>query len=1047
MRSNVSSADAGLIAAPSVLRMKPVNRALTVVLTGLVLLVSLTVVYALWANARYTAHKNLEAEFDFRVRDLAENIIRRMGTYEQVLRATQGMLNGSMTIEREAFAYYAASLRLAERHPGIQGVAITELIPKAQKEAHVRSVQREGFPGYAIWPEGERETYTSITHIEPFTEMNRRAFGFDMWTQPVRRAAMEQARDTGRPALSGRVVLVQEAEKNIQSGFLMYLPVYRLGAPLSTLAQRRDALVGWVYAPFRAIDFMAGLGGERSADLHTRIFDGDTRAADACLFGCAEPAGHVPLFKTTRLIDIAGHPWTIDAQSTPEFEADLETITASTIAVAGTSISFLLAVLVWMLAQGRTRAVEIAVGMTQELRSSNARLDAEQRRIKVILENTHDAFVAIDTKGRITDWNSQAERIFGWRANEAIGKNGVDLLIPPEQRAAAHERMARFLDDSSGSVRNIRRELIAARRGGGHFPVELSLAAVKVGDGYIANAFIRDISERKETERRETQRQKALDQARTALLHAQKLEAVGKLTGGVAHDFNNMLQIISGNMEMLKIIGGSESERERLVQNALNAVERGTKLSTQLLAFARRQPLEPRVVNPRRLLRNIDELLRQAVGEAVDIETVVGGGLWNTLVDPHQLENVILNLAINARDAMPGGGRLTIELENAVLNDEYVSLIPGMRAGQYVMLAVSDTGSGMAPEVAERAFEPFFTTKAEGVGTGLGLSMAYGFVKQSGGHIRIYSELGHGTTIRIYLPRSFGTEQEMQDRTAETLAGGSETVLVVEDDNEVRTTVVGMLGDLGYKVLQASDAQSALDIVEQGSKVDLLFTDVVMPGSLRSTELAKRAKEMLPELAVLFTSGYTQNAIVHGGRLDPGVELISKPYTRQQLARKVRQVLADRSQPFPPQAAAETMIHSLEANAGLEPKARIETPLSILVVEDNDDLRQIAIHFLRIMGHSAMSASTAEEGMKALSDKRIDVLLTDVNLPGMNGIQLAEKALAAQPHIEVIFATGYGDTLNGFSQKDPVVLTKPYHFAQLEKALATLQKTPAAQGV
>jgi CheY-like chemotaxis protein len=371
------------------------------------------------------------------------------------------------------------------------------------------------------------------------------------------------------------------------------------------------------------------------------------------------------------------------------------------------------------------------------------------------------------------------------------------------------------------------------------------------------------------------------------------MEALGKLTGGVAHDFNNVLQVLRGNLELLESRYGRDPWGAERLGNAIDATDRGAKLASQLLAFGRQQPLAPVVINPARQLRSLDDLLRRALGEAIEIESIVAGGLWNILADPHQLENVILNLAINARDAMPDGGQLTLELANATLDDEYVSSLHDVKAGQYVMLAVTDTGMGMSAEVMERAFDPFFSTKPEGRGTGLGLSMVYGFVKQSGGHIKLHSEPGVGTTVRIYLPRSEGKAIEMEPRTGRSIEYGKETILVVEDDPKVQSTVVELLAGLGYAVLKANDAEQALAVVASGVHIDLLFTDVVMPGPLRSPEMAKRAVQMLPGLKALFTSGYTQNAIVHGGRLDPGVELLSKPYSRQQLARKVRRVLGD----------------------------------------------------------------------------------------------------------------------------------------------------------
>jgi signal transduction histidine kinase len=382
-----------------------------------------------------------------------------------------------------------------------------------------------------------------------------------------------------------------------------------------------------------------------------------------------------------------------------------------------------------------------------------------------------------------------------------------------------------------------------------------------------------------------------LRESEATLRQSQKMEAIGQLTGGVAHDFNNLLQVISGNLQLLgRDIAGND-KAERRVNNASVAVNRGAKLASQLLAFGRRQALEPKVINIGRLVTGMDEMLRRTLGEAVEIETVVSGGLWNTLIDPGQVENALLNLAINARDAMRDTGKLTIEVGNAHLDDAYACKHEEVKPGQYVVLAVTDTGTGMSPEVLARVFEPFFSTKPEGRGTGLGLSMVYGFVKQSNGHVKIYSEVGQGTTIKLYLPRADQREDVIAVVDDAEIVGGQEIVLIAEDDDGVRAVAVDLLTELGYRVLTANDAASALTIVESGVAIDLLFTDVVMPGSLKSPELARRAKQLLPDLTVLFTSGYTENAIVHGGRLDAGVELLPKPYTREALAHKIRRVL------------------------------------------------------------------------------------------------------------------------------------------------------------
>ncbi len=496
--------------------------------------------------------------------------------------------------------------------------------------------------------------------------------------------------------------------------------------------------------------------------------------------------------------------------------------------------------------------------------------------------------------------------------------------------------------------------------------------------------------------------------AEAALSRAQKMESIGKLTGGVAHDFNNLLQVISGNLQLLATDVTNNERAERRVANAMAGVARGAKLAAQLLAFGRRQALEPRVVNVTRFVRNMDDMLRRAIGEGIEVETIAAGRLWNTFIDPNQIENALLNLAINARDAMDGQGRLTIELGNASLDQDYARTHDEVEPGQYVMLAVTDTGCGIPPEIMAKVFEPFFSTKGEGKGSGLGLSMVYGFVKQSGGHIKVYSEVGHGTTIRLYLPRAMESEDVEVAAVNEPVTGGTETILVVEDDAEVRDTVVEMLSELGYTVLKAVDAQSGLSVIESGIRIDLLFTDVVMPGSLKSPDLARKAKERLPDIAVLFTSGYTENSIVHGGRLDAGVELISKPYGRAALARKLRHVLANQAQKAPPRAAA--------------PVAPAARTYAVMLVEDDALIRMDTTETLKDLGHDVIAAASAEEALVLMQGHAVEVLVTDLNLPQMSGLDLARKLLAQRPQIAVVLATGDGGVQFDYA----ALLLKPY---------------------
>jgi signal transduction histidine kinase len=387
-----------------------------------------------------------------------------------------------------------------------------------------------------------------------------------------------------------------------------------------------------------------------------------------------------------------------------------------------------------------------------------------------------------------------------------------------------------------------------------------------------------------------------ITQLNARLLQSQRLEAVGQLTGGVAHDFNNLLTVVLGNAEILAEQSADDPFKRELAQMIGAAAQRGAELTKQLLAFARKQALAPSAVDVNQLVAAMDPLLRRTLGEHIDIELVRGAGLWPAMVDPGQLENAILNLCLNARDAMPRGGHLTVETANAALDRAYAEAHPDVAPGQYVMVAVSDTGTGIAPEHLQKVFEPFFTTKEKGKGTGLGLAMVYGFVKQSAGHVSVYSELGHGTTLKLYLPRANGAggaEPRSTLAAAEAPAArGAETVLVVEDDELVRRYACGELRALGYTVLDADSGAAALAVIERRGDIDLLFTDVVMPGGLSGRELADAAARLRPALKVLYTSGYTENAIVHHGRLDAGVMLLAKPYRRAELAKAVREALA-----------------------------------------------------------------------------------------------------------------------------------------------------------
>jgi PAS domain S-box-containing protein len=493
-----------------------------------------------------------------------------------------------------------------------------------------------------------------------------------------------------------------------------------------------------------------------------------------------------------------------------------------------------------------------------------------------IWQLSSDLMALLDADDAIAAINRAFSRTLGWNESDLAGTSFM-ALVHPLERAFVAGRLA-AIRTGRGTPRL---EVRVRHKNGDYVHIDWTSA--------LNGNFMLNIG-RDSTAEREASA--ALKRTEAALQQAQKMDAMGKLTGGVAHDFNNLLQVIAGNLHLLAAVVAQDSRGQRYVDSALAGVQRGARLASYLLAFGRRQALAPRVVKVGTLIAAMDDMLSRALGEAVEVETVIAAGIWNTLVDAAQVENAVLNLCINGRDAMAGHGRLTIEVANATLDEQYARRHADVSPGQYVMIAVTDTGCGMPPEVLEQAFDPFFSTKPEGQGTGLGLSMVFGFVKQSGGHVNIYSEVGIGTTVKLYLPRCL---QEADDAPADPLSeqitGGTETVLVVEDDEGVRDTAVELLKQLGYTVLKAGDAAAALSVLDSGIDIDLLFTDVVMPGPLRSTELVRLAQQKLPGLAVLYTSGYAENAIVHGGRLEAGVHLLGKPYSREALARKVRQVL------------------------------------------------------------------------------------------------------------------------------------------------------------
>ena len=524
--------------------------------------------------------------------------------------------------------------------------------------------------------------------------------------------------------------------------------------------------------------------------------------------------------------------------------------------------------------------------ITERQQAQLSLLESERRYRRLVEAVVDYAIFQLDPQGFITTWNTGAERIKGYRPDEIIGQHFSRFYTAEDQAAEVPSKALAQAAETGRYEAEGRR----VRKDGTTFVASVVIDRILDDTGELVGfaKVTRDVTERHEAQAR-------LRETQGQLAASQKLEAIGQLSGGIAHDFNNLLMIVLGNLETAQ----RQSKRiadnpnlQRALTNATRGAQRAAALTSRLLAFSRRQALDPKPMDVNSFLTGSVEFLQRSLGEQVEVQAVGGAGLWPVEVDANHLESAIVNLAINARDAMPSGGKLTIEAANVFADEEYAKQNLEIAPGQYVAICVSDTGSGMSKETMAHAFEPFFTTKEMGQGTGLGLSQVYGFVKQSGGHIKIYSEVGQGTTVKIYLPRYVGAAPaEAEDERWVMEGAQSGTVLLVEDDADLRTYIADVLRGLNYQVIAVPNAQSALTVVLQNEKrLDLLLTDIVMPG-INGRELARRAQEMRPNLPVLYMTGYSRNAVVHQGRLDEGVELLQKPVSQSELASRVRKIL------------------------------------------------------------------------------------------------------------------------------------------------------------
>jgi len=644
--------------------------------------------------------------------------------------------------------------------------------------------------------------------------------------------------------------------------------------------------------------------------------------------------------------------------------------------------------------------IYIVVRSASRLERSQLELAGRSRLLQATLESLRDPIFVVDDRRTVVAWNEAFAKLAQWEPGKQAPPT-LDQLL--SDRSPATRALLLPLDLGAMSPKGS--AVVRVAHDGRDYEIyrgEMS------GGGAVVRCI--DITE------------KLHDEA--ALRQGQKMEATGQLTGGMAHDFNNILQVIRANLDLLKGEVGDNAAMASRVQSATAAADRGARLTQQLLAFARRQPLTPQPTNVARLVGDLADLMRHSLGERIAIELKVTDDPWNAKVDAGQLENAILNLSINARDAMPDGGTVRVEVSNATLDRRYAALHPDVTPGPYVLVDVGDTGTGMPPEVVAQAFDPFFTTKGDGRGTGLGLSMVYGFVRQSNGHIRIDSAIGQGTSVKLYLPRTEDPVPEERSDPGSSVSG-TERILVVEDSEDVRRAVVDMLTGWGYRVEAAEDPDVALAFLEKDTAFDLLFTDIVMPGTITAVELAQHAQRLRPGIAVLLTSGFARGLIPDHTR--SGYPMIAKPYGSDALSAKLRSVLSNRR----PTPAASPAKASPE---------RVEQPMEhsrsrrVLFVEDEVVLRMSTTDMLERLGCSVAGVGSGEAALDLLAqEQEFDLLLTDVGLPGMSGEELAAKVREKYPSLPVVIASGYGRS--GMQADRMHFISKPYSSIDLQQAL------------
>ncbi|MEO8152240.1 MAG: CHASE domain-containing protein [Rhizobacter sp.] len=838
---------------------------------------SLAITAWLWHHERQTEEANLRASFNAGLHQTADRIEQRMASYEQMLRGLQGLMASTQAVDRQGFDIYVDTQLAGTDVTGLQAFAYGPWLPIDRAAAHVAAQRADHAPGYSINPSGEREAYVPVTYISPGGGRSAKALGYDVYQDPVRRAALLKARDSGHAALSARIRLVTEPDQQPQYGFLLVLPLYVRGQAINNIDLRRQHLVGWVWAGIRAGDLMSSLYGEDTPGLAVRIHDG-VDLGEGTLMYSSEPRNE-PVrarFEAQEYLGLAGHAWTVSVRSLPAFEQQHRQNAAGIILIAGLGVSLLLACLTYLLMTNSARAHGMATAMTRELRNSEVRY-------RRIVETANEGIWLIDANERISFANPKMLGMLGYTEADLLARPLLDFVSEQDRP------IARAALDRREAAQHEPHDLRFRRLNGTDLWVAMSVAAIFDAEGQHAGALgmVTDITERKQAETKRL----ALE---AQLRESQKMEAIGTLAGGIAHDFNNILAAILGNASLARQHAVKNPEMQASLTQIEMAGVRGRSLVQKILAFSRMQP-HVLISQPMRpMVEEAIGLLRSTLPASAELDLKLSDTPLLVGADATQIQQILMNLCTNAWHALQGGaGRITIGLDAAELSAEAAQALGDVKPGPHAHLWVSDTGCGMDEATQARVFEPFFTTKSVGQGTGLGLSVVHGIVTAHRGAIAVDSTPGRGSSFNLYFPLTMpqGGSTPIPAGTSRTARGQGQHVLYVDDDPAMLIMVESLLQAAGYRVTTSEHPREALELVRaQPGEFALVVTDFNMP-ELTGMDLAHELIRLAPALPVVISSGYVSDEMREAVQRAGVRGLMQKEYTMEQLSTIVHSVL------------------------------------------------------------------------------------------------------------------------------------------------------------